>query len=160
MPDIYIRSIEPDDRDLIKKLVLDLWGDSIVVGHGVVYHPETLPGFFALHDGEIVGLLTYSVDGDGCEIVTINSICPAVGVGTALIEAVRDAARQAGCRRLWLVTTNDNLNALRFYQKRGFVLSALHPDAVEHSRKLKPAIPLIGQDGIPIRDEIELEMAL
>jgi RimJ/RimL family protein N-acetyltransferase len=81
-------------------------------------------------------------------------------VGTALIEAVTEAAREAGCRRLWLITTNDNLHALRFYQRRGFRLAALHRDGITESRRQKPSIPLIGLDGIPIRDEIELEMAL
>jgi len=57
-------------------------------------------------------------------------------------------------------TTNDNLNALRFYQKRGFVLAAVYPEAIERARKIKPTISLIGYEGIPLRDEIELEMPL
>ncbi len=77
-----------------------------------------------------------------------------------LIEAVKQAAVSAGCRRLWLITTNDNLHALRFYQKRGFRLVAVYPNALEESRRLKPEIPLVGLDGIPLRDELELELAL
>jgi ribosomal protein S18 acetylase RimI-like enzyme len=92
--------------------------------------------------------------------VTIDSDKPSIGVGTVLIDAVKEIARQAGCSRLWLITTNDNMNALRFYQKRGFVLVAVHRNALEQSRKLKPEIPLIGDDEIPLRDEIELEMML
>jgi ribosomal protein S18 acetylase RimI-like enzyme len=92
--------------------------------------------------------------------VTIDSDKPSIGVGTVLIDAVKEIARQAGCSRLWLITTNDNMNALRFYQKRGFVLVAVHRNALERSRKLKPEIPLIGDDEIPLRDEIELEMML
>jgi hypothetical protein len=64
----------------------------------------------------------------------------------------------ANCTRF--ATTNDNLNALRFYQKRGFVLVSVHRNAVIKSRQLKPEIPLTGNDGIPLRDEIELEMLL
>ena len=79
------------------------------------------------------------------------------GVGTALLDAVRDAAVQAGCRRIWLITTNDNLRALGFYQKRGYRLVAVHRDALQRSRELKPSIPLVSPDGIPLRDEIELE---
>jgi ribosomal protein S18 acetylase RimI-like enzyme len=81
-------------------------------------------------------------------------------VGSALIEAATQAARRVGCRRLWLITTNDNTHALRFYQKRGFVIAAIHVNALEKARRLKPEIPLIGEDGIPLRDEIELEMIL
>jgi ribosomal protein S18 acetylase RimI-like enzyme len=79
-------------------------------------------------------------------------------VGTALINAVIEAARRQGCTRVWLITTNDNLHALRFYQKRDFVLVAVHANAVARARQIKPEIPLIGRDGIPIRDEIELEL--
>jgi ribosomal protein S18 acetylase RimI-like enzyme len=104
--------------------------------------------------------LTYHIDGDACEIVTLDSQREGWGIGTALIEAVKAAARQSGCGRLWLVTTNDNTHALRFYQKRGFILAALHRDAVAASRAIKPEIPFFGVDGIPIRDEIELEMSL
>jgi DNA-3-methyladenine glycosylase I len=96
--------------------------------------------------------------GAGCEIVTLDSMNAGAGVGSALIETVRETARQSGCQRLWLVTTNDNLNALRFYQKRGLRLVALRPNAIEESRRIKPQIPLIGNDGIPLRDEIELEI--
>ncbi len=107
-----------------------------------------------------MGLVTYNITGVSCEIVTINSARPSSGVGTALIEAVKNVALQSGCKRIWLITTNDNMNALRFYQKRGFVLVAVHKNALEVSRRLKPEISLIGNDGIPLRDEIELEMIL
>jgi ribosomal protein S18 acetylase RimI-like enzyme len=111
-------------------------------------------------DGEPVGLLTYHVDGLDWEIVTIDSLEPSLGIGSELIFALRQEAKRAGARRLWLITTNDNLNALRFYQKRGFRLVAVHPDALDRSRQLKPNIPLVGQDGIPLRDELELELLL
>src|SRR5205085_462813 len=130
------------------------------VSRGVIYYPQDLPGFVALHASEKVGLVTYNITGASCEIVTIDSIRPSSGVGSALIEAVKDIAIKSGCKRLWLITTNDNMNALCFYQKRGFVLVAVHRNALEQSRKLKPEISLIGNDGIPLRDEIELEMML
>jgi len=104
--------------------------------------------------------LTYHVDGRECEIVTINSLEEGVGVGSALLTAVKDKAKSLGCRRLWLITTNDNLNALRFYQKRGLHIAAVYPGAMERSRRLKPSIPLVGKDGIPLRDELELELSL
>lgn len=83
------------------------------------------------------------------------------GAGTALIEEVERIALNAGCRRLWLITTNDNIEGLRFYQRRGFRLVELHAGAVDRSREsLKPEIPAIGEHGIPIRDELELEKLL
>jgi GNAT superfamily N-acetyltransferase len=136
------------------------WGDPLVVAHGKVYHPHTLPGFVAILKGNRVGLLTYALEEESCEIVTINSTKPGIGIGTLLIKAVTQAAREAGCKRLWLITTNDNLHALRFYQKRGFRLLTVHRHAVDAARQLKPSIPLIGDDQIPLHDEIELEMML
>jgi DNA-3-methyladenine glycosylase I len=155
-----IQPLTSDDREWISQFIFKLWGSNRVVSRGIVYYPQDLPGFIALYDGEKVGLVTYKITGASCEIVTIDSNRPSSGVGSALIESVRDIAIKSGCKRLWLITTNDNLNALRFYQKRGFVLVAVHRNALEQSRKLKPEISLIGNDGIPLRDEIELEMML
>jgi DNA-3-methyladenine glycosylase I len=92
--------------------------------------------------------------------MTLDSLTPNSGIGSALLEAVKAAAAEQGCKRLWLITTNDNVRALRFYQKRGFHIAAVHVDALNESRRLKPQIPIIGIDGIPLRDEIELEMML
>ena len=160
MPNLSIRPLHIADREWVSQFILEHWGSNKVVSRGVVYYPQDLPGFVAVYDSEKVGLVTYNISGASCEIVTINSIRPSTGVGTALIEAVKDTAMQSGCKRLWLITTNDNLNAFRFYQKRGFVLVAVHRNALDLSRKLKPEIPLIGDDGIPLRDEIELELML
>jgi GNAT superfamily N-acetyltransferase len=125
-----------------------------------VHDATALPGFIARCDGQRAGLLTYRIEGGQCELVTLNSELGGRGVGSALVQAVIDAAREARCARLWLITTNDNLAALRFYQKRGFHLVAVHRDALDESRRLKPQIPLIGMEGIPLRDEIELELRL
>ena len=93
-------------------------------------------------------------------MATLDSTRPDIGIGTRLIQAVTQAAQAAGCKRLWLITTNDNLHALRFYQKRGFTLVSIYRNAVDAARQMKPHIPLIGDDQIPLHDEIELEMML
>ncbi len=154
---VLIRPTDATDRDWVRRFVAQRWGSESIVAHGKEYYPHELDGWVAERDGAIVGLLTYHIADDACEIVTLDSLQPGGGVGTALIEAVAECARRAGCVRLWLVTTNDNLAALRFYQKRGFVLVAVHRNALDASRRLKPEIPLIGYEGIPLRDEIELE---
>ncbi len=159
MAEFHIRPLQSSDAAWVNRLVAEQWGADFVVAHGAIYYPRDLPGFAAYAGSERIGLVTYRVEGDACEIVTLDSLRPGLGVGTALIEAVKTAAQARRCRRLWLITTNDNLNALRFYQKRGFVLVAVHRNAVEEARQYK-AIPPIGSDGIPIRDEIELEMIL
>jgi GNAT superfamily N-acetyltransferase len=162
MTDGYaIRPLNSDDSDWIARFMVEHWGSETVIAHDTTYHPADLPGFAAIQKNEVVGLVTYHIEGKQCEIVTIDSLKSNRGIGTALIEAVKDVAlAAAGCNRLWLITTNDNLHALRFYQKRGFALVAVHRNAVAESRKLKPEIPLTGNEGIPLRDELELEMML
>ncbi len=155
-----IRPLTGDDHDWVARLLTRRWGSPQVVSRGRLHQADRLPGFCAVQAGTPRGLITYHITGGECEIVTLDSVQEGEGIGTALIEAVEAAARQARCRRLWLITTNDNLNALRFYQKRGFVLAALHRDALTASRRLKPQIPLVGQHGIPLRDELELELLL
>ena len=114
----------------------------------------------ALEGDDVAGLVTYHIVGGACEVVTIDAVREHRGTGTALLEAVHEVARKAGCSRTWLVTTNDNVEALRFYQRRGFELVAVHRGALEAARRLKPEIALVGNYGIPIRDEIELEYRL
>jgi ribosomal protein S18 acetylase RimI-like enzyme len=160
MSQFTIRPLTPADRGWVAHRIAESWGAEVVVAHGVLYRPADLSGLAAEAGDEIIGLLTCHIEGKACEIVTLDSWRERLGVGSALIEAARQAARQAGCRRLWLVTTNDNTHALRFYQKRGFTIAAVHVNAIEKSRQLKPEIPLTGMDGIPIRDEIEFEMSL
>jgi GNAT superfamily N-acetyltransferase len=136
------------------------WGDEIMVVHGTVFRPDNLSGFIALDGIEWVGVVTFTFTDDECEIVSLDSLRENEGIGTALVNAAVEEARQLGCRRVFGVTTNDNLRALGFHQKRGFFLCALRPGVMGESRKIKPSIPLIGENHIPLRDEIELEMAL
>jgi GNAT superfamily N-acetyltransferase len=155
-----VRPLQPTDRDWVTDLVRERWGAAFVVSRGVRHHPADLWGFVAVEGGDRVGLITYHIEGGRCEIVTLDSLRPDQGIGTALIESVVTAARQADCWRVWLVTTNDNLHALGFCQKRGFAIAAVHPNALDRSRQLKPQIPVVGAHGIPLRDEIELDMGL
>jgi GNAT superfamily N-acetyltransferase len=104
-----------------------------------------------------VGLATFRIDSTVCEILSLDSVQPNRGVGTALLQAMAECARASGCEHLRTTTTNDNLRALRFYQKRGFVLRELRPGSLNRARQRKPQIPLVGAEGIALRDEIELE---
>jgi len=160
MKSFQVRPLNKGDRDWVASLLNEQWGSTRMVTRGRVHQVDELPGFVAMEDYKPVGLVTYRIEGDQCEITTLNSLVEKEGIGTALIDAVRDVANGARCKRLWLITTNDNTAALHFYQKRGFTLAALYPNALEKSRTLKPEIPLTGIDGIPLRDEIELELLL
>lgn len=158
--EFQIRLIERDDRGEVASFLREQWGTTKVVSRGKIYWADQLPGFLAMQADRLVGLVTYNMEDEECEIVTLDSTVEGIGVGSALIEAVKDIAASVKCRRLWLITTNDNIDALRFYQKRGLFLAKLHRLALDKSRKLKPEIPLVGNYDIPMRDEIELEMPL
>lgn len=155
-----VRRLTQSDLPRLRQYWKENWGDEFVVAHGVVYRPDTLDGFVALDGEEWIGEITYYVSGSDCEIISLDSLREGQGVGTMLIHKVTEQARATGCQRIFLITTNDNLHALGFYQKRGFELVAVHREAMKESRKIKPSIPLVGHDGIPLRDEIELEMLL
>jgi ribosomal protein S18 acetylase RimI-like enzyme len=158
--EFIIRPLLTTDRELVNQKIVESWGAEIVIAHEKIYLPAELPGFGAFNKKKILGLLTYQLEFDACEIVTLNSWEGGVGIGSALINTMMKTANLKGCKRLWLVTTNDNTNALRFYQKRGFVISGIRINALETARHLKPEIPILGEDNIPIRDEIELELKL
>jgi len=156
---VYRRS-GAQDTPLVCEFWREHWGDDFVVAHGEIYRPEDVDGFIAAEEGQWLGLVTYAIRGAGCEIVSIDSLREGRGIGSHLIDEVAAQARRAGCKRIFLTTTNDNLHALGFYQKHGFVLAALRAGELDHARQLKPSIPLIGMHGIPLRDEIEFEMTL
>jgi len=154
---VVVRPLEANDRSWLTGFMTERWGVPLAAGGGRLHRLDDLPGFAAVSaDGAVAGVLTYLVDADVCELVSIDSVAQGKGVGTALLEAACEAAAAAGCRRVRLITTNDNLDALRFYQRRGFALTELRPEAVDQSRRMKPQIPLVGAYGIPIRDELVL----
>lgn len=157
---IQLRRITEHDLPRLRQIWKKNWGDEFIVVRGVVYHPEHLEGFIAYNGPDCVGEITYTFSEGDCEIVTLDSECERQGLGTRLINAAVEEARKQNCQRVFLITTNDNLNALGFYQKRGFELVKINRGAVTESRKIKPSIPLIGMNNIPLRDEIELEILL
>jgi GNAT superfamily N-acetyltransferase len=155
---VRIRPIADADRPLVARLVVELWTSDIAFVHGTVFRPAELPGFLAEDGGpDPCGLLTYArQDEHTVEIVTVDALRARVGIGSALLAATVTAAVDLGADRLVPTTTNDNVDALRFHQRRGFRLTALRPDALTASRALKPSIPLVGAYGIPLTDELEL----
>jgi N-acetylglutamate synthase-like GNAT family acetyltransferase len=155
-----VRQREHADRRAIETF-LARWNSLRVARLGALEQPLDHRALIAEEDGRIVGVLSYVVDGACCEVLTLHVDVRGRGVGTALIAEVKRVATHAGCTRLWLITTNDNVDALRFYQRRGFRLAALHRGAVDDSRvRLKPEIPEVGDYQIPLRDELELEHEL
>ncbi len=157
---IEIRPASEVDPEALLEFVVEAWGAETVVGHEEVMYPARHAGFVALRDGKITGHVTYRGDGDLCEITTIQAFPRQGGVGSMLLDAVLEEARGDGYSIVWLTTTNDNLDAIRFYQRRGFRITRVRPGAVDRARELKPEIPEVGMYGIRMSDELDLALEL
>ena len=157
---MYLQEINKEYRDTVNLILKDEWQCPPSISRGKIIDTKILPGFLFIKNEVIEGVATYNIENEECEIVTLNSFKDNIWIGTTLIEGVLNVAKKTNCKRLWLITTNDDINAIRFYQKKGFDLKAAHINAMELSRKLKPSIPLIGMDTIPIKHELEFEIIL
>jgi DNA-3-methyladenine glycosylase I len=159
-----VRPTVAADADWVEAFVRERWGAAQVVVSGRTWRPRELSGFVAEDGGGggegAAGLATYVVEAGACHLVTLDATTPRRGIGSALLAAVERRAREEGCVRVWLVTTNDNVDALRFYQRRGYVLAALRRNELERARAIKPEIAQVGLYGIPLRDELECEKSL
>ncbi len=157
---MHIVPIDGKNRLEVNTFLIAHWFSTTMAVRGQLFDMTQFDGCLAVEGGEIVGLITWRQDGDALEIMSLDSVRENRGVGTALLEAAVRKARALDCSRVVLITTNDNLRALRFYENRGFAIKEVYPNAVAAARRLKPEIPLQSDDGLPIRDEIELEMRL
>ncbi|ODA16111.1 GNAT family N-acetyltransferase [Geobacillus thermoleovorans] len=145
------------DRTIVNQFFNDHWGSPQMVVSTGIYTCSELDGFAAVENGSrIVGLITFVIRGNECEIISLDSIMENRGIGSALLHEAEAWARQQRCTAVQLITTNDNLHALRFYQKRGYQIVNVFPNAVDKARQIKPNIPKTSPDGIPIRDELLL----
>lgn len=142
---------------MVDSLLAERWGGRLILLHGKLIDAAALPALVA---GDREGLATFVHAGGAAELVTLDAVVPGRGIGTALVGALVALLRERSIARLCVTTTNDNLAALGFYQRRGFRLVRLRPGAVEVARHLKPSLPATGRDAVPIRDEIELELLL
>jgi len=153
-----LRRLTQDDLPRLRQFWIDHWGGEEMITRGNVYRPEQLDGFVLEEKNEWIGLITFFIKDDECEVTSLDSLREGQGIGSKLIDKAMEEAHTQNCKRLFLITTNDNLHALGFYQKRGFEIVAVYRGAINESRKRKPSIPLVRMNGIPLRDEIELEI--
>ena len=155
-----IRKLLDDERTWVNDFIANYWGSKQILVHNEKYVPGDLEGFIAENNEKKIGLLTYRIQEKSCEIVTLNSTIEHCGFGRELVKSVIEEAKLQGCEILWVVTTNDNIRAIEFYQKLGFQLIMVYPDAVNYYRKIKHEIPVTAENGIPIRDELEFVLRL
>ena len=154
------RQIQDDDRQAIAEFIEQHWRSKMVMSTGKPYYPHEQNGLIEWRDGRIVGLLTWIREGDDVQLLTLNSVLEGQGIGSALMLIAIEEARRDAVRKIWLTTTNDNVPAIAFYQRLGFRLTGVNVGVVDEARKIKPQIPETGYKGIPIHDEIVLELDL
>jgi GNAT superfamily N-acetyltransferase len=148
------------DRVFLEELLRLRWSGGALMLRGRIVHPKDVEGLAAYHGGRLAGVATWLVEGPVMYLATLNNITDQRGVGIALLDAMMALGREKGSALLRVIVTNDNLYALGFYQRRGFRIIAVHPGAIDTIRTMLPSVPIVGANRIPIRDEIELEMAL
>ena len=153
----FIEKTEKDNHAVSK--IIKGWGSDILVSRGKAHKAQDLDGILAYEEGKIVGIGLYSIKND-CEIVLLETFIQNKGIGTQIIDKIKEIVEIGKCNRIWLVTTNSNINAIYFYQKRGFTISNIYINAMEEARKIKPEIPKMAENGIEIRDEIEFEIEI
>ena len=149
--------ISTSNRALINAFIKQHWYTTTMIIRGKEVDMTGVEGFFFRDGNSIVGLVTYIIYDNVLEITSLDSLRPNQGIGGRLLDAVIQEAEEKGLQKIVLITTNDNINAIRFYQKRGFDMVRLFRNAMDIARKLKPEIPFIGENSIPLRHEIEFE---
>lgn len=155
---MIIRQINENDRSIINEYITHHFSSQRLVSRGVVHDSNILPGIIACSEDDPLGFILYHVDGEECQIIAAVSIVQEEGFGRTLMREMQGITRSAGCKRLWLITTNNNIAAQKFYQSLGFKLVKTHVDAITNSRFLKPEIPEKDSEGVPIKDELEYEL--
>ena len=155
-----LSEIQDSDRDAVAEFIQRHWDGKIVTSRGKAYYPHEHPGLIERRDGNIVGLLTYRIDHGDMHVLTLNSTLEGQGIGTSMMLQAIDTARKLQCKRMWLTATNDNLRAVGFYQRLGFRMVAIHLGAADEARKIKPQIPEVGERGVPIHDEVVMELPI
>jgi len=154
----YIEKTDNENKAVSE--IIKGWGSDILVSRGKIHRAEDLDGILVYDNEKIAGLGLYTIDNHDCEIVLLETFVHNKGIGSQLMESIKEIARAKNCNRIWVITSNDNIDAIKFYQRKGFNISNIYINAIEESRKMKPEIPHIGNYGIPIRDEIEFEMKI
>lgn len=155
-----IVTLNNENRIAVDQYIAEEWGGPLVVTIGNVYDTRHLPGYIMTEDGKIMGGILYRMNGSECEIAVLYSLVENRGVGSTLIRQVINSAVKEGCRRVWLVTSNDNTHAIRFYQRFGFDLKMVYINSFDVIRKIKPNLPERGIDDIPLAHEFEFEILL
>jgi GNAT superfamily N-acetyltransferase len=158
LPPVLVREATDADREAARELFERDFGRTHIVAFGEVMDVDQMPALVAVAHTDPSGALAYRLLGDALHIVALatDPMWQRSGVGAYLVAEAELLARRLKLARVVVATTNDNLPALYFYQRRGYRLTALVPESVvQHTHQQQD-----GFAGIPVRDEIRLEKLL
>jgi GNAT superfamily N-acetyltransferase len=158
LPPVLVHEATDADRALVRDLFERDFGRRDIIAFGEVMNIEEMPALVAVMHEEVSGALAYRLHGNGLHIVALatDALWQRSGVGGHLVAEAELLARRLSLGRVVVTTTNDNLPALYFYQRRGYRISAVVPGSVlAHTGQER-----IGFAGIPVRDEVQLEKPL
>ncbi len=158
---LSLRDNGPEDASWITEESKAL-GGPVVACNGSLVDLRAHPARIAVRDGARAGFAVHA-KGSQVELLAIRALIPGQGVGTALVEDLVAIAKDEGARSIAVETTNDNLDALRFYQRRGFHLTDCRIGGFADVRRLKGLdrdVPYLGVGGVEIRDIFRLERRL
>ena len=159
LPPVFVREAAEADARATLELFHRDFRRTQVLAFGEMMDLAVLPAVVAEMKGEIAGALAYRLLPDVLQIVALatDPMWQRSGVGGYLVAEVELMARRRGLGRVIFCTTNDNLPALYFYQRRDYRITELVAGAL--LPHIKPAFAC-GFAGIPVRDEIRLEKVL
>ena len=162
---LHIRKARRDDGPALRALCLRFFHHTDLISYGGKFEITDCESLVAERDGRLVGLLAYLWrEGEGDCLVVAFAVAggdQGRGVGAQLQGWLEGECRGRGVERLILSTTNDNLPALYFYQRRGFQIVSVLPGVIqEELRSILSGAEPPGFGGIPVRDEIRLQKHL
>lgn len=153
--------LEPADGDYLRELVDAAWGFPVISVGATYESTDVLDGLLWRDErGEIEGFVTWTLEGDWAEIVTLDAFEKGRHIGGRLLDGAEAALTERGVRRVSLTTTNDNVRAIAFYLRRGYRIVRVEVDGMDRVRAAKPGVPMTGHEGLPLRDMLEFEKRL
>lgn len=157
--DLLIRKKNDEDKKIVEERLMEEYGFKGMITPAQAYQDlSILGGFLAFEENKLIGQILLNYNNEECEIVELHTKNRGVGIGTELIKKSIEEAKEKKCKRIWVSTSNDNIDALKFYQKRMFFMCKIHENHFDKVRAKNPNFPKYGDYGILLKNQIELEM--
>jgi ribosomal protein S18 acetylase RimI-like enzyme len=159
LPPVLTREATAAEQDAALELFRRDFGRTSIASFGEVIPLSETSTIVAEMQGDVSGALAWRPRENALQIVALATepMWQRSGVGGHLVAEAEVVARRTGATRVVLATTNDNLPALYFYQRRGYRITDVVRDAWRDHAELTIGV---GFASIPVLDELRLEKTL